>query len=94
MGRKRVQYKAKEEYEILETMVNEVIDTHQYSETVHVIQRDESFKTLRNFGIEKYANGVGLVYARQVFWTKKAIGDTTEIPQGYDYTYTLKTFEE
>ncbi|MFT5513830.1 MAG: hypothetical protein ACI8SE_002241 [Bacteroidia bacterium] len=86
--------KQKEEYEILETLENEEIDTIRYGQTVHVIQRDEAFKILRNYGIEKYANGVGLVYARQIYWTKKAIGDTTEIPQGYDYTYTLKTFEE
>jgi len=86
--------KNKEEYEILEEMSTEIIDTTMYVNTLHVVQRDEAFKTLRNYGIEKYAEDNGLIYARQIFWTKKAIGDTTEIPEGYDYTYTLKSFEK
>ena len=86
--------KNKEEYEILEEMSTEIIDTTMYVNTLHVVQRDEAFKTLRNYGIEKYAEDKGLIYARQIFWTKKAIGDTTEIPEGYDYTYTLKSFEK
>ena len=86
--------KAKGEYEILEVADKEQIDTVDYTNVVHVVQRDETFKTLRNYGIEKYAKGVGMVYAHQIYWIKKTIGDTSEIPNGYDYTYTLKTFEE
>ena len=86
--------KVKEEYEVLEVLGSETIDTTLYPNVIHVVQRDESFKTLRSYGIEKYAKDVGLVYARQIHWTKKAIGDTTEIPDGYDYTYTLRSFEE
>lgn len=45
--------KSKSEYEILESNNNEVIDTVTYPDVLHVVQRDESFKTLRNYGIEK-----------------------------------------
>lgn len=86
--------KPKTEYEILDIMENEVIDTTTYPDVIHVVQRDESFKTLRNYGIEKYAKNIGLVYAQQIYWTKKTIGDTSEIPDGYDYTYVLKSFEK
>ena len=41
--------KDKEEYEILEEISTEIIDTTQYMNTLHVVQRDEAFKTLRNY---------------------------------------------
>ncbi|MFT5724443.1 MAG: hypothetical protein ACI9JN_001562 [Bacteroidia bacterium] len=85
--------KTKEEYEILEVLESDVIGAQTYKNTIHIVQRDESFKTLRNYGIEKYAKHIGLVYSNQIHWVKKTIGDSTEIPSGFDYTYTLKTFE-
>lgn len=86
--------KSKSEYEILEALDSERIGTVLYNNVVHVVQRDEAFKTLRNYGVEKYAKGFGMVYAHQIYWIKKTIGDSTEIPNGYDYTYTLKKFDQ
>lgn len=85
--------KPEEEYEITDFRRNEVIGGEAYDSTVHVLQRDDDFKTLRKYGIEKYVKHVGLVYSHQIHWTKTTI-DPSEIPDGFDYTYTLLKFEE
>lgn len=84
--------KKEEENEIIEALSSEQIGQTRYDSTVHVLQRDDDFKTLRNYGLEKYAKHKGLVYSHQIHWTKKTLGDTSEIPEGYDYTYILKRF--
>ncbi len=83
-----------EEAEIIHVGLSERIGDHVYDSTVHVLQRDDDFKTLRNYGIEKYAKHIGLVYSHQISWTKKTLNDPEEVPDGFDYTYTLLSFED
>ena len=86
--------RSEEEFEMVELTTNETINNVTYDSTVHVLQRDDDFRTLRNYGMEKYAKHKGLVYSHQINWTKKTIGDPEEVPKGYDYTYTLLRFEK
>jgi hypothetical protein len=86
--------RTEEEFEMVQVHIKETINNVTYDSTVHVLQRDDDFRTLRNYGLEKYARHMGLVYSHQIHWTKKTIGDPDEVPDGYDYTYTLLRFEK
>ncbi len=81
------------EYEIIDNLETETIGSNEYNDVVHVVQQDEDFRTIKNYGIEKYSKHFGMIYARQISWTKERLNDTAEIPDGYDYTYTLKSFK-
>ena len=83
----------KEEYEVIDIVPSDSVENMSFGETIHLLQRDEDFRTVRNYGLEKYSRGVGLIYSRQIAWVKKTLNDPDEVPNGYDYTYTLESFK-
>jgi len=58
------------------------------------LQRDEDFRTVRNYGLEKYSRSVGLIYSRQIAWVKKTLNDPGVVPNGFDYRYQLISFSK
>lgn len=86
--------KETEEAEIVEHGSKETIGSETYDSTIHVLQRDDDFRTLKRYGMVKYAKHTGMVFTEQINWTKKTINDPDEIPNGYEYMYTLIRFEK
>ena len=84
----------KEEYEVIDIVASDSVENMSFGETIHVLQRDEDFRTVRNYGLEKYSRGVGLIYSRQIAWVKKTLNDPDEVPNGFDYRYQLISFSK
>jgi len=84
----------KEEYEVIDIVASDSVENMSFGETIHVLQRDEDFRTVRNYGLEKYSRGVGLIYSRQIAWVKKTLNDPDEVQNGFDYRYQLISFSK
>lgn len=85
--------KDKEDAEVIDMLNKLDIDSNSYVDVVSILHYNQSFQTLRRQKEEKYAKNIGLIYASNIYWTKKTISDTSEVPNGYSYTYNLVDFE-
>ena len=85
--------KEKENAEVINKLSALEVDSIIYNDVVCVMHYDQSFQILRRYKEEKFAKNIGLIFANQIDWTKKTIGDSTEIPNGFNFTYKLIDFE-
>jgi len=81
-----------ETFEIVDVHSPYLSQTLQTDSSVSVIHRDETNALQRFYGEEIYANGIGMVYKKEIEKLSTSIGQ--DIPNGFDYTYELIEFEK
>jgi len=82
------------DYTYQDKNTSETINNKTYDSTVTVLQVDEEEYTpaldFKNYWIEKYAKGVGLIYKEKVMWEHQpAVGSNPDYFQGFGIKLTI-----
>ena len=82
------------DYTYQDKNTSEIINNKTYDSTVTVLQVDEEEYTpaldFKNYWIEKYAKGVGLIYKEKVMWEHQpAVGSNPDYFQGFGIKLTI-----
>ncbi|MCB9262899.1 MAG: hypothetical protein H6607_11045 [Flavobacteriales bacterium] len=85
--------KDESELEIAELKLKDSMGGNSYDSILYVLRSGIDIRTLKDFGMEKYAKNVGLIYSEQIHKKWKSLLPN-EIPDGFEYTYKLVKFEK